>query len=58
MARWVPILPLSLLLAACAGSDGAGSSGEEMQTIAVSMTDELRFEPDAFTVSAGASPVG
>jgi len=29
-----------------------------MQTIAVSMTDELRFEPDAFTVSAGASPVG
>ncbi|MBA2634629.1 MAG: cupredoxin domain-containing protein [Chloroflexi bacterium] len=42
-----------MLLAACAGSDGAGSSGEEMQTIAVSMTDELRFEPDAFTVSAG-----
>jgi uncharacterized cupredoxin-like copper-binding protein len=53
IVRWVPILSLSLLLAACAGSDGADRSSDELRTIAVSMTDELRFEPDSFTVAAG-----
>ena len=49
----MPILLFSLLLAACSSSDGVGGTGDEPRTIAVSMTDELRFEPDAFTVAAG-----
>ncbi|MEX0666712.1 MAG: plastocyanin/azurin family copper-binding protein [Acidimicrobiia bacterium] len=53
IGRLAPILSLSLMLVACSSSDGAGSSGDELPTIAVSMTDELRFEPDAFTVAAG-----
>ena len=40
------------LLAACAGSEGA-ESADDVRTIAVSTTDELRFEPDAFSVAAG-----
>lgn len=51
--RWLPVLPLSLLLVACSSSDGAERSGDEVRTIAVTMTDELRFEPDAFSVASG-----
>lgn len=46
------MLPLSLVLAACSGSEEAGTGSDELRTITVSMTDELRFEPDAFTVAA------
>lgn len=46
------MLALSLVLAACSGSEEAGTRGDEVRTIAVSMTDELRFEPGAFTVAA------
>jgi uncharacterized cupredoxin-like copper-binding protein len=53
IGRWAPILSLSLLIAACSSSDGAAGSDDEVRTIAVSMTDELRFEPDAITVAAG-----
>ena len=49
--RWLTI-PLLSVLAACAGPEEAGSA-DEVRTIAVSMTDELRFEPDAFSVAAG-----
>lgn len=44
---------LTLLLAGCASSDDSGRTGDEPRTIAVSMTDDLRFEPVAFTVAAG-----
>lgn len=40
------------VLATCAGSEEA-ESADDVRTIAVSMTDELRFEPDAFRVAAG-----
>ena len=49
----MPIVSLALLLAACSTSGGAGSTGDEPRTISVSMTDELRFEPTAFTFGAG-----
>ena len=53
IGRSATIAALSLLLAACASSGGAGSTGDAVRTVAVSMTDELRFEPDAFSVAAG-----
>ncbi len=52
-APWLAVVPIILLVAACSSSGGAGSPGEGPRTIAVNMTDELRFEPDAFTVAAG-----
>ena len=53
LRRWLPVLALSLLIAACSSSGGAGSTENGPRTIAVSMSDELRFEPGAFTVAAG-----
>lgn len=48
--RWLPLaLALALPLAACAP---AASDGDA-RTIAVSMTDDLRFEPDEISVAAG-----
>ena len=49
--RWLTIL-LVPVLGACAASEGT-ESADQVRTIAVSMTDELRFEPDAFSVAAG-----
>jgi len=46
-------LPLVLLMAACSGADGAGEDDTDARTIAVSMTDELRFDPDEILVTAG-----
>lgn len=51
--RWWLILPLSTLIAACSAPEESGRSAEEPRTLAVRMTDELRFEPDAFNVAAG-----
>lgn len=45
-------LPLAIVLAACSGSDGSGDSSEDPRTITVSMTDALRFEPEAISVTA------
>ena len=45
-------LPLSLLLAACTSS-GSGASTGAVRTIAVTMTDALRFEPDEIAVAMG-----
>lgn len=46
-------VPLALLLVACSNSAGAGDEGVEPRTIAVSMTDEMRFEPDEIAATAG-----
>ncbi len=46
-------LPLVLLMAACSGGDGAGEDDTDARTIAVSMPDELRFDPDEILVTAG-----
>ena len=48
-------LSLVLLLASCApaAQEPGASSAAKPRTIAVSMTDELRFEPASFTVGAG-----
>ena len=46
-------LPLVLLMAACSGTDGAGEDDTDARTIAVSMTDELRFDPDEILVTPG-----
>lgn len=45
----------ALLLAACTSgtTQSPASTSTDVQTIQVAMTDELRFEPDAFTVGAG-----
>jgi uncharacterized cupredoxin-like copper-binding protein len=51
--RWLPVLPIALLIAACSGPAGPGSGRDQPRTIVVSMSDELRFEPDAFSVAAG-----
>lgn len=51
----VALAGASLLLAACAGgaSDSPSGTSSELRTIQVAMTDELRFEPDEFTVRVG-----
>jgi len=53
IGRWSLVQSMVLLLAACSSLDLEGTGGDEVRTIAVSMNDELRFEPDAFTVSTG-----
>ena len=51
--RWaLAALVIALALAACAPSGGASADGD-VRSIEVSMSDELRFEPADFTVSAG-----
>lgn len=48
------IVGLAVLLAACAPSGGGASrTDQELRTVQVSMTDNLRFEPAQFTVRAG-----
>lgn len=50
----LPTLAFVLALAACSPAEQpGGSSVAQPRTIAVSMTDELRFEPASFTVQAG-----
>ncbi len=46
-------LLLALLLAACTGTGDAGGGDAEPRTIEVSMTDELRFDPDQISTVAG-----
>ena len=46
-------LPLVLLIAACSRPDGAGEGDAGTRTISVSMTDELRFDPDEISATAG-----
>lgn len=50
---WLSVLLLSLLVAACSNSGRAEPNDDEPRTIAVTMSDDLRFEPEAFTVAAG-----
>ncbi len=51
--RWLlAALGLVLVVAGCSSPDGGGAGGEP-RTIAVSMTDELRFDPDEISVQAG-----
>lgn len=50
----LPTLALLLVLGACTpAAEPGGSSTAQPRTIAVSMTDELRFEPASITVQAG-----
>ena len=51
--RWLPLLSLTLLIVACSGREGSAGDGATVRTVTVAMTDDLRFEPDAFTVAAG-----
>ena len=54
--RLTPVLALVVLafaVSACASTDVPPDDTAEPRTIEVSMTDELRFEPDEFTVAPG-----
>jgi uncharacterized cupredoxin-like copper-binding protein len=42
-----------LVVAGASGLDTGGHSAAAVRSVEVSMTDELRFEPDEFTVAAG-----
>lgn len=47
----VTLLTLGLVLAACSG--GAGSSSGEVRTVAVRMSDDLRYDPTEFEFFVG-----
>ena len=49
----VYLLLLALLLAACSAGNSAGDGSGGLRTIDVRMSDELRFEPADFSVTAG-----
>ena len=51
--RLLATVALALAVSACASNDSPGDDAAAPRTIAVSMSDELRFEPDQFTVAAG-----
>ncbi|MEJ7802348.1 MAG: hypothetical protein WKH68_03110 [Candidatus Limnocylindria bacterium] len=45
------LLTLGLVLAACSG--GAGSSSGEVRTVAVRMSDDMRYDPTEFDFFVG-----
>jgi uncharacterized cupredoxin-like copper-binding protein len=58
--RWIGVLGLGvgLTLTACGGDDGdtgdtAADGGDDVQTLEVTARDNLTFDPDALTATAG-----
>lgn len=51
--RLLAALSLAFVLAACSPSDTGSKGGDETRTIAVRMTDELRFDPADISVTVG-----